>query len=319
MKKMCGVMAVLICVFLTVACGRSTAEKWQEQYDLGMRYLEEQNYEEAIVAFTAAIEIDPNQAVIYIGRGDAYAKYQDMENHLELALADYSQALELDDSIPEAYLGMADVYVQQEDYDRALEILQKGHENTGASEIDEQIERVKEMKPEYVTDISEENSNESDSTEGNIEEVVFENDELTVIKEDDRTGMVSLKGLDIKDSYSIMDMDGEEFVLWNVMLDIDNGTWFGLESDCGNVFQEDKTSCTFEEVEQLLRYYVRSGDTVTTSDISTLETVYTADSITWTFTIPENIEFDFSRIVNYRVDVLVYDDPSYGFREYAAE
>ena len=33
---------------------------WQEQYELGVRYLSEGNYEEAIIAFTAAIEIEPN-------------------------------------------------------------------------------------------------------------------------------------------------------------------------------------------------------------------------------------------------------------------
>ena len=32
-----------------------------DQYDLGMRYLSESNYEEAILAFTAAIKIDPNK------------------------------------------------------------------------------------------------------------------------------------------------------------------------------------------------------------------------------------------------------------------
>ena len=42
---------------------------WQEQYDLGVRYLAEGNYEEAIIAFTAAIEIDPNRVEAYMGRG----------------------------------------------------------------------------------------------------------------------------------------------------------------------------------------------------------------------------------------------------------
>lgn len=39
---------------------------WQEQYDLGVRYLEDGDYEEAIIAFTAAIEIDPKRAEAYI-------------------------------------------------------------------------------------------------------------------------------------------------------------------------------------------------------------------------------------------------------------
>ena len=35
-------------VLSLAACGQSTQETWQEQYDLGVRYLSEGNYEEAI-------------------------------------------------------------------------------------------------------------------------------------------------------------------------------------------------------------------------------------------------------------------------------
>lgn len=37
-----------------------------------MRYLSEGNYEEAIIAFTAAIKIDPKQPEVYVGLADAY-------------------------------------------------------------------------------------------------------------------------------------------------------------------------------------------------------------------------------------------------------
>ena len=58
------------------ACGRQmeseTSPTWQEQYDLGVRYLSEGNYEEAILAFTAAIEIDPKKADAYLGMAEVY-------------------------------------------------------------------------------------------------------------------------------------------------------------------------------------------------------------------------------------------------------
>lgn len=41
-------------VILLAACGQR-APTWQEQYDLGVRYLGEGSYEEAIIAFTATI------------------------------------------------------------------------------------------------------------------------------------------------------------------------------------------------------------------------------------------------------------------------
>lgn len=45
---------------------------WQSQYDLGIRLLGEGKYQEAIIAFTAAIEIELSRAALYAARGDAY-------------------------------------------------------------------------------------------------------------------------------------------------------------------------------------------------------------------------------------------------------
>ena len=56
------VMVVGTILTMLNACGQNTEAQWQEQYDLGVRYLSEGNYEEAIIAFTAAIEIDPSAA-----------------------------------------------------------------------------------------------------------------------------------------------------------------------------------------------------------------------------------------------------------------
>lgn len=51
--------------------GMQEASDWQSQYDLGMRLLGEGKYEEAVIAFSAAIEIEPKRAAAYIARGDA--------------------------------------------------------------------------------------------------------------------------------------------------------------------------------------------------------------------------------------------------------
>lgn len=83
---------------------------WQEQYDLGVRYLSEGNYEEAIIAFTAAIEIDPKRS--------------------------------------EAYLSLAEVYVAQEDYPAAVAILQQGIEAAGSSALQERLDELEsELEP----------------------------------------------------------------------------------------------------------------------------------------------------------------------------
>ena len=60
MKKSKQIFPILlILVVLLCSCSKSQTTQWQEEYDLGVRYLSEGNYEEAVISFTAAIEIDP--------------------------------------------------------------------------------------------------------------------------------------------------------------------------------------------------------------------------------------------------------------------
>ena len=82
--------------------------QWQGYYDLGSQYLSETDYEEAVVAFTNAIEIDDRKAEAYVGRGDAYSgsagnaaaeeNYGEAEDLYEKALEDYETAAGLGDT-----------------------------------------------------------------------------------------------------------------------------------------------------------------------------------------------------------------------------
>ena len=321
-RSMCYILLAVILLF--AACGKK-AQTWQELYDLGEKYLLEENYEEAIVAFTSAIELDPKQAVIYIGRGDAYAKYQDEENHLELALADYSQALELDDSISEIYLGMADVYVQQEDYEQALEILQKGYETTNAEEILEQISAVKEIKDEQENE-NMANENTEDTYKG-PGELYFENEALTVAKTDENAGIITLRFsqelLPITQYTDIyVDIVGPT-VEFEFTEDIPEGEYditsmyYSLETiwPAGN-FETDRNLETYDCVldhwfnfEDLDESY--GFDTYGVAEIVD----YTENSITWSFQVFDEYSFDFNEINAYRVH-LYGEENDYYSREY---
>ncbi len=76
-----SLLLTLIALCPLTACGQKAAPAttWQEQYDLGIRYLSEGNYEEAIIAFTAAIEIDPKRPEPYLSLADAYIAAGDPE------------------------------------------------------------------------------------------------------------------------------------------------------------------------------------------------------------------------------------------------
>ena len=73
----------------------NSSMSWQDNYDLGIRLLAEGNYEEAILAFQAAIQIDPKRA--------------------------------------ENYIYLADAYIGAGDYDAAMNVLTQGREQIGSN------------------------------------------------------------------------------------------------------------------------------------------------------------------------------------------
>lgn len=149
MKKF--VMLCVVCSLLLslCACGQSTSGQadsaeqltWQEQYDLGVRYLSDGNYEEAIIAFTAAIEIDPKRSENYVARGDAYVGYAqtlaeggtlsgDALEAYENAAKDYRTAIRRDKTDVSVYRKAAEVYIILGDTDSARDVIEKGLRNT---------------------------------------------------------------------------------------------------------------------------------------------------------------------------------------------
>ncbi len=90
MRNSLAIILSLALALTLCACGTSPSQivadapTWQEQYDLGVRYLSEGNYEEAIIAFSAAIEIDPKRAEGYMRLAEAYEAIGETENALEV-------------------------------------------------------------------------------------------------------------------------------------------------------------------------------------------------------------------------------------------
>ncbi len=164
MKKISALFMVLILTQGLCACTATQPEEhgaeasqgptWQEQYDLGVRYLSEGNYEEAILAFSVAIEIDPKQAPAYVGRGDAYVLSGETEDNLEAARLDYELAIDLDDTDVDAYLGLAEIYMRNGDYEKALQVLRRGARRAGEdTRLTERMTTVEEEINENIVDI----------------------------------------------------------------------------------------------------------------------------------------------------------------------
>lgn len=139
MKKARLLAYILVICALLSACSKSPEQQIEEQLELGQKYLLEENYEQAIVAFTKVIELDSKLVSAYVGRGDAYAtwaKVSDEEDALEKyqsAAIDYETALGLEETeelierVTELYIQLADSYIKK-DTEQARIYLEKAYQ-----------------------------------------------------------------------------------------------------------------------------------------------------------------------------------------------
>lgn len=105
-KKTIGITAVVV-VVLAVCIGigfsHSDANRLRRHLDLGQKYLDEMNYEQALAEFDKALEIDPRCADAYIGMALTYesmgndpAALMTLEEGYANSLEMYDRLLELD-------------------------------------------------------------------------------------------------------------------------------------------------------------------------------------------------------------------------------
>lgn len=162
MKRTITKFFTIILLLGLCACNaKENAQTWEGQYNLGEKHLSEGNYEEAIAAFTKAIEIDPTQVPAYIERGEAYILEGKTAENLDAAQADYEKAIELDDSLQDAYIGLAEIHIQRTDYDKALDILSLCLEKTSDSkDVSDKIAEVKELANGPIEDQKEVEGND---------------------------------------------------------------------------------------------------------------------------------------------------------------
>lgn len=71
------VLTIVILVMSLFGCAKTLEEQIAEQLELGQKYLLEQNYEEAIVAFTKVIELEEKEIQAYTGLAMAYIQQDD--------------------------------------------------------------------------------------------------------------------------------------------------------------------------------------------------------------------------------------------------
>jgi tetratricopeptide (TPR) repeat protein len=152
----------LLALFILSACDESGAQagaavSWLDYYNQGEDFFAEGNYDDAIIAFSEAIGLDPEQALAYIGRGDSYVhkitiSRTELEENLAKARADYEEALSRDDGSAEAYLGLADVLIRTEEFQEAWNLLEDAQLKSITS--DQIEEKIKEFESGKYVDSS---------------------------------------------------------------------------------------------------------------------------------------------------------------------
>ena len=84
MKKLISIILSITMIFSFAACsGAEEKLTWQEQYDLGLRYLTELEYDSAIQSFNEAIKIDPKQTPAYVALAGVYYEQGDNQKATE--------------------------------------------------------------------------------------------------------------------------------------------------------------------------------------------------------------------------------------------
>src|SRR6266566_690880 len=82
----------------------------------GRAYSSLKNYQQAIVDFDRAVELDPNSSYVYRGRGWVYYDLKEYQQ----AIVDFNHALELDPNTSDVYRSRGWVYYELKDYQQAI-------------------------------------------------------------------------------------------------------------------------------------------------------------------------------------------------------
>lgn len=169
-KKIILILTLIICFLAAMTgCGETVSSRsFQESFDLGVKYLEEADYDKAILAFTAAIQIDPKDAEANRNLAVAYehtGKPKEAASFLICAANQNSQ--------PEDINRLSDLIHQIKDLSEAATMAQMAYSQTGnpkfvsllfaikgeegdfdaiSRNIDD-MEFLDRMKPEYLEDL----------------------------------------------------------------------------------------------------------------------------------------------------------------------
>lgn len=130
--KLCIVLVALAVVSAIsyvsyVEITRTDRERVENYVDLGDKYLGKLKYEQAVVAYSKALEIDPKEVEAVCGLANAYLGLEDTDSAKEI-IQDYIAAVEDDrykSEQEDAYALLAEIYYEEGEYDSAVDVIRQ--------------------------------------------------------------------------------------------------------------------------------------------------------------------------------------------------
>lgn len=124
--------AVILIVVIAVACRQVVrSNEVKASIEMGDLYLSELDYEQAVVSYQMALDIDAKNTEASLGLAEAY-EAQQMYAYAE---AVYRNMLENDDTQAEAYEKLADLYILQGKLEEAKELLEQAAVRTDSEAL----------------------------------------------------------------------------------------------------------------------------------------------------------------------------------------
>ena len=144
--------AVLVClaVITIVVISNDPQRKIEKQLALGDRYLSELDYDKAVAAYKAVIEIDPKNTDAYLGLAKAYTGMGDHAAAADILAEGYEQTKDdaLLEQLTDTYLVWAEAVMEpdtQEAVIKAMEILQTGYDRI---KVERLLIRIRQLEEE---------------------------------------------------------------------------------------------------------------------------------------------------------------------------
>jgi len=139
------IMAVLLIgtAIYAYAAHLSPAAQVRSQLELGNKFLYAGRYEEAILAFEKAIEIQPKSIEARLGLSKAYQAI----NQPDKAEVVLKEALDIDPKREDIYLALFDLYISIGEGEKAVRIIEKGIEETDSDNLRKKLEEIFPKKP----------------------------------------------------------------------------------------------------------------------------------------------------------------------------